>query len=128
MQIEKRFIWFQLLMFIIFLILPVSYIVKVLIDSKITGYFTIGIFLVLIGLLILIFKKSKQVTIPITKNQININKYNMYVFIIGYVFLVIINKETVLNLKSYVLLAILFSSTIFGIIFNSIILIKNRVK
>lgn len=128
MQIEKRFIWFQLLMFIIFLILPVSYIVKVLIDSKITGYFTIGIFLVLIGLLILIFKKSKQVTIPITKNQININKYNMYVFIIGYVFLVIINKETVLNLKSYVLLAILFLSTIFGIIFNSIILIKNRVK
>lgn len=128
MQIEKRFIWFQLLMFIIFLILPVSYIVKVLIDSKITGYFTIGIFLVLIGLLILIFKKSKQVTIPVTKNQININKYNMYVFIIGYVFLVIINKETVLNLKSYVLLAILFSSTIFGIIFNSIILIKNRVK
>ena len=128
MQIEKRFIWFQLLMFIIFLILPVSYIVKVLIDSKITGYFTIGIFLVLIGLLILIFKKSKQVAIPITKNQININKYNMYVFIIGYVFLVIINKETVLNLKSYVLLAILFSSTIFGIIFNSIILIKNRVK
>lgn len=128
MQIEKRFIWFQLLMFIIFLILPVSYIVKVLIDSKITGYFTIGIFLVLIGLLILIFKKSKQVAIPITKNQININKYNMYVFIIGYVFLVIINKETVLNLKSYVLLAILFSSTIFGIIFNSIILIKNRIK
>lgn len=128
MQIEKRFIWFQLLMFIIFLILPVSYIVKVLVDSKITGYFTIGIFLVLIGLLILIFKKSKQVAIPITKNQININKYNMYVFIIGYVFLVIINKETVLNLKSYVLLAILFSSTIFGIIFNSIILIKNRVK
>src|SRR5690554_4945297 len=126
MQIEKRFIWFQLLMFIIFLILPVSYIVKVLVDSKITGYFTIGIFLVLIGLLILIFKKSKQVAIPITKNQININKYNMYVFIIGYVFLVIINKETVLNLKSYVLLAILFSSTIFGIIFNSIILIKNR--
>ena len=128
MQIEKRFIWFQLLMFIIFLILPVSYIVKVLVDSKITGYFTIGIFLVLIGLLILIFKKSKQVAIPITKNQININKYNMYVFIIGYVFLVIINKETVLNLKSYVLLAILFSSTIFGIIFNSIILIKNRIK
>lgn len=126
MQIEKRLIIIQCLMFSVFLLLPLNYVLKILVTSDLINYGTIVIFVLVLWLLYLVYKKSSKRIINVSTKVLNINKYNMYVFIVGYIVLTISNKELSFNPKVIVFITITTLSAVFGAVFNIILLRKNK--
>lgn len=127
MQIEKRLIVFQTIISLSFLILPINYIFKNILNNNVLYYIGLSVFLILIIFSLLSLKLRKE-TIKISENSLTINKYITYFYIISYIFLLIQNRDNGINMKHYVLLSIVILGSLVGFIYNLVILLKNKFK
>lgn len=125
MQIERRLIVFQLIMSLSFLILPINYIFKHILENNLINYIGLGVFVVLIITSLFSLKLSKRL-VAVNKNALNVNKYITYFYIISYIFLILQGNNEVVNIKDYVLLSFVIVASLTGFIYNLILLLKTK--
>lgn len=126
MQLEKRYLSLQIIIFISLIILPSNYLFKIIFNNKVLNIILNVLFIILLGISILIFIKGSRKVINIKNSSLNINKYLIYIFVISYIFLLIVNREDVLNIKTYFLLSLMYLSSIIGFIHNIILKVKSN--
>ncbi|VEU80482.1 hypothetical protein [Haploplasma axanthum] len=126
MRIEKRSIVFQLLMYILFLLLAIFMIVRTVVGKEWVLYVGLGVFIVLGIIFFLMYKKGSVKPIEIRKAEIIINKYNLYVFMVGYLAQMLITNESIKNIVFWITSVILILSALVGIILHSRILLRDK--
>lgn len=126
MRIEKRSIVFQLLMYILFMLLAIFMIVRTVVGKEWVLYVGLGVFIIFGIIFFLMYKKGSVKPIEIHKLEININKYNLYVFMIGYLGQMLLTTDSIKNIVLWVTSIILIASALVGIVLHSRILLRDK--
>lgn len=84
MVVEKRVVFIQVLMYIMFIMWSLSLLLSIFYKDDWIYYVRFGVFFALLGIIFLIFKKGDKTLIEIDENSINNNKKILYTFMIGY--------------------------------------------
>ena len=84
MVVEKRIVFIQVLMYIMFIMWSLSLLLSIFYKDDWIYYVRFGVFFALLGIIFLIFKKGDKTLIEIDENSINNNKKILYTFMIGY--------------------------------------------
>ena len=125
MKIEKRLIPFNIAVYIIFLFLPLNKIVVNATSKQYYNWIFLGIVVSILIVIIIIYNKMSNKLMPITQRQININKYTLYAYIPFYIVYAMSARDDN-KMKIYILSSILILIGLFGIIYNTYLLIKNK--
>jgi len=124
MTILTKAIKFQIYIFSLFFLLTLNIVLRFVFTSNLFNYISLGVFLVLIAILLMIYKKSEERQVVVPTSYTNVIKYNLYIFVIAYAIASFTLTEELLSLQNIIYFIILFASSIFGIIYNTLILFK----
>lgn len=128
MVVEKRVVFIQVLMYIMFIMWSLSLLLSIFYKDDWIYYVRFGVFFALLGIIFLIFKKGDKTLIEIDENSINNNKKILYTFMIGYLAQILLvnflsDYSTIIYITTTI---IMVGVSTVGLVTNAKILLDNK--
>lgn len=128
MVVEKRIVFIQVLMYIMFIMWSLSLLLSIFYKDDWIYYVRFGVFFALLGIIFLIFKKGDKTLIEIDENSINNNKKILYTFMIGYLAQILLvnflsDYSTIIYITTTI---IMVGVSTVGLVTNAKILLDNK--
>lgn len=128
MVVEKRVVFIQVLMYIMFIMWSLSLLLSIFYKDDWIYYVRFGVFFALLGIIFLVFKKGDKTLIKIDENSINNNKKILYTFMIGYLAQILLvnflsDYSTIIYITTTI---IMVGVSTVGLVTNAKILLDNK--
>lgn len=128
MVVEKRIVFIQVLMYIMFIMWSLSLLLSIFYKDDWIYYVRFGVFFALLGIIFLVFKKGDKTLIEIDENSINNNKKILYTFMIGYLAQILLvnflsDYSTIIYITTTI---IMVGVSTVGLVTNAKILLDNK--
>lgn len=128
MVVEKRVVFVQVLMYIMFIMWSLSLLLSIFYKDDWIYYVRFGVFFALLGIIFLVFKRGDKTLIEIDENSIGNNKKILYTFMIGYLAQILLvnflgDYSTIIYIATTI---VMVGVSTVGLIINAKILLDNK--
>ena len=128
MVVEKRVVFVQVLMYIMFIMWSLSLLLSIFYKDDWIYYVRFGVFFALLGIIFLVFKRGDKTLIEIDENSIGNNKKILYTFMIGYLAQILLvnflgDYSTIIYIATTI---VMVGVSTVGLITNAKILLDNK--
>ena len=128
MVVEKRVVFVQVLMYIMFIMWSLSLLLSIFYKDDWIYYVRFGVFFALLGVIFLVFKRGDKTLIEIDENSIGNNKKILYTFMIGYLAQILLvnflgDYSTIIYIATTI---VMVGVSTVGLITNAKILLDNK--